>query len=226
MNISDYKNLIDNMPVEGHAFTIKKKNWKRFFENKEIKEVFDKDEIIISRKDLFKLAKDQKKTKEFIVKVLMWGYPTGGRGNNMKNLLQEKSYKALVDFIDDNEIRNSNNQVENIKNKIKELKKNGGKGLGISTISKLLYFLKVKIVGKLSVILDQRIIDVLNKAEFKDFEELKDIKMTSSISKYIDNYYQFLEKIASVNKDLAIKDVGKIEMFLFIFGGNLKDKSP
>jgi len=50
--------------------------------------------------------------------------------------------------------------------------------------------------------------------------------MTSSISKYIDNYYQFLEKIASVNKDLAIKDVGKIEMFLFIFGGNLKDKSP
>ena len=226
MNISDYKNLIDNMPVEGHAFTIKKKNWERFFKLTEIKEVFDKDEIIISRKDLFKLAKDQKKTKEFIVKVLMWGYPTGGRGNNMKNLLQEKSYKALVDFIDDNEIRNSNNQVENIKNKIKELKKNGGKGLGISTISKLLYFLKVKIAGKLSVILDQRIIDVLNKAEFKDFEELKDIKMTSSISKYIDNYYQFLEKIASVNKDLAIKDVGKIEMFLFIFGGNLKDKSP
>ena len=226
MNISDYKNLIDNMPVEGHAFTIKKKNWERFFKLKEIKKVFDKDEIIISRKDLFKLAKDQKKTTEFIVKVLMWGYPTGGRGNNIKNLLEEKSYKALVDFIDDNEIRNSNNQVENIKNKIKELKKNGGKGLGISTISKLLYFLKVKIAGKLSVILDQRIIDVLNKAEFKDFEELKDIKMTSSISKYIDNYYQFLEKIASVNKDLAIKDVGKIEMFLFIFGGNLKDKSP
>tara|TARA_Y100001933_G_scaffold257457_1_gene303882 strand:+ start:1045 stop:1725 length:681 start_codon:yes stop_codon:yes gene_type:complete len=226
MNISDYKNLIDNMPVEGHAFTIKKKNWERFFKLTEIKEVFDKDEIIISRKDLFKLAKDQKKTTEFIVKVLMWGYPTGGRGNNIKNLLEEKSYKALVDFIDDNEIRNSNNQVENIKNKIKELKKNGGKGLGISTISKLLYFLKVKIAGKLSVILDQRIIDVLNKAEFKDFEELKDIKMTSSISKYIDNYYQFLEKIASVNKDLAIKDVGKIEMFLFIFGGNLKDKSP
>tara|TARA_B100000674_G_C37932282_1_gene958556 strand:- start:865 stop:1494 length:630 start_codon:yes stop_codon:yes gene_type:complete len=207
-------------------FTIKKKNWERFFKLKEIKKVFDKDEIIISRKDLFKLAKDQKKTTEFIVKVLMWGYPTGGRGNNIKNLLEEKSYKALVDFIDDNEIRNSNNQVENIKNKIKELKKNGGKGLGISTISKLLYFLKVKIAGKLSVILDQRIIDVLNKAEFKDFEELKDIKMTSSISKYIDNYYQFLEKIASVNKDLAIKDVGKIEMFLFIFGGNLKDKSP
>tara|TARA_Y100001954_G_scaffold130241_1_gene139267 strand:+ start:701 stop:1381 length:681 start_codon:yes stop_codon:yes gene_type:complete len=226
MNISDYKNLIDNMPVEEHAFTIKKKNWERFFKLTEIKEVFDKDEIIISRKDLFKLAKDQKKTTEFIVKVLMWGYPTGGRGNNIKNLLEEKSYKALVDFIDDNEIRNSNNQVENIKNKIKELKKNGGKGLGISTISKLLYFLKVKIAGKLSVILDQRIIDVLNKAEFKDFEELKDIKMTSSISKYIDNYYQFLEKIASVNKDLAIKDVGKIEMFLFIFGGNLKDKSP
>ncbi len=226
MNISDYKNLIDNMPVEEHAFTIKKKNWERFFKLKEIKKVFDKDEIIISRKDLFKLAKDQKKTTEFIVKVLMWGYPTGGRGNNIKNLLEEKSYKALVDFIDDNEIRNSNNQVENIKNKIKELKKNGGKGLGISTISKLLYFLKVKIAGKLSVILDQRIIDVLNKAEFKDFEELKDIKMTSSISKYIDNYYQFLEKIASVNKDLAIKDVGKIEMFLFIFGGNLKDKSP
>ena len=51
--------------------------------------------------------------------------------------------------------------------------------------------LKVKIVGKLSVILDQRIIDVLNKAEFKDFKELKDIKMTSSISKYIDNKYQY-----------------------------------
>ena len=29
----------------------------------------------------------------------------------MKNLLQEKSYKALVDFIDDNEIRNSNNVI-------------------------------------------------------------------------------------------------------------------
>ena len=32
--------------------------------------------------------------------------------------------------------------------------------------------------------------------------------------------------LISGNKDLAIKDVGKIEMFLFIFGGNLKDKSP
>ena len=114
--------------------------------------------------------------------------------------------------------------TENIKNKIKELKKNGGKGLGISTISKLLYFLKVEINDKLSVILDQRIIDVLNKAEFNDFKELKDIKMTSSISKYINNYYQFLDKIDRVNIGLKINDVGKIEMFLFIFGVNLKDK--
>lgn len=83
----------------------------------------------------------------------MWGYPTGGRGNNIKNLLAQKQINKLEKII----IKYKNNKSVNLEEILKDMK--DIKGLGLSTLSKFLYFLEVTFNGKVCVILDKRIID-------------------------------------------------------------------
>jgi hypothetical protein len=62
-------------------------------------------------------------------------------------------------------------------------------GVGISTFSKLLYFCKLSIDGFPCLILDQRIIDVLGKKIYLQFQEISNIRYENALEKYT-NYLQ------------------------------------
>jgi|TARA_B110000914_G_scaffold109361_1_gene95800 hypothetical protein len=208
--IKGYIELIKKLSEGDHIIFIKRKNWiKRFPELKsDIIEWYKDDTIEISRGELFELT-ENKVTEEFVIKVLMWGYPTGGRGNNIKELLKRQNRKDIVTLL--------NKYKEKPFIKTEELKDGLEiKGLGLSTMSKFLYFLEIKIDNEhnRSVILDQIIIDVVNSELFTDFKDLKKITSYNAPTLYV----KYLKKMKEIADDLEDCEVGQLEMFLFIFG--------
>lgn len=207
MKIEDYKELICALPFEDQAFLVKKEIWKNILGNSNhVENIFeDNNSIKISRKDLF----NETNIETFIIKVLMWGYPSGGRGNNIKQFL--KNNNKIKEILENRQ----NLSFEKLKNILNE-----SKGAKLSTISKLLYFKKILIDGFNALILDQKVINSLNIKEYKDegIEKIEKINYDNAIKHYYE-YLRFLNRIA--NKINAKPD--QIEMFLFEFGTNLKN---
>ena len=212
--IKEYIKLIKKLPEKEHSFVIKEKNWNKRFElpAEDLKKYFKNGSLEISRGELFKLSKEQREvTEEFVIKVLMWGYPTGGRGNNIKTLLKPQNIKQIVAILN----TYKHKDVLKTEELRKDLQgKNKILGLGLSTMSKFLYFLKINIdvKGNPSVILDQRIIDVVNDKVFDDFDLPK---ITSYKAPKL--YSEYLKRMKDIAEDLGCT-VGQLEMFLFIFG--------
>jgi hypothetical protein len=136
-SITDYEELINQIPVSKQSTLIKKEVWKKFpYDNKIEKAIFGSKEIVeISRADVHSAGTTAKK----IVMVLMWGYPTGGRGNNIEYILNkmDELIPLLSSIKGKNLTRSKASEVFNTFENIR--------GLGISTWSKLLYFFDVSI---------------------------------------------------------------------------------
>ena len=76
--------------------------------------------------------------------VLLWGYPTGGRGNNIADILYSRNelIPRISDFIENHEKMINSKDFKNLfytQNKNGE-KREKIKGIGLSTMSKILYF--------------------------------------------------------------------------------------
>ena len=97
MRIRDFEKFIREIPYEYQAFDIKLDHWKNTNQSQIIESIFfqkNKEGIItISRFDLFLAVWN---LEEFIVKVLMWGYPTKGRGNNIDTILLPENFDLLM----------------------------------------------------------------------------------------------------------------------------------
>lgn len=214
MDIYKYKLLISNLPVKAQSFSTKRKTWEKA-ENKNewLKKynnnLFNHEESIsISRMDVF----DTIDIKELIIKTIYWGYSNGMRGNNFIHIL-ENIDKLVVIF-------------RNLKNKpklytddfiifVKKIK--GVKGIGLSTYSKILYFLRIKFDNSNCFILDKRLIDVFANSTYREFSQLSKINYNNAQNYYL-NYMQLMEILAN-----RLETKGEnIEQFLFIFGDNLK----
>lgn len=180
MKITDFANFIREIPHDQQSFDIKRSVWKTEVSQKSIIDgIFDGNETItISRFDLFQSASN---LQEFVIKVLMWGYPTKGRGKNIENLLQPKNFDLLVMKL--KMIEETNNLTTNDILYFLAIK-----GLGMSTLTKLLYFKRVTIDSNLALILDQRVINALNSGRYSDFgiEKFLDMKNNNSVIKYMD----------------------------------------
>src|SRR5690554_4805663 len=99
MKIADFNNLIKEIPFLSQSFEIKKKNWTIENQQDLIDKIFNQDDVInISRQDLFDCRFND--VEEFILKTLMWGYPTKGRGRNIDKLLEPENFKKLTKLID------------------------------------------------------------------------------------------------------------------------------
>lgn len=206
MNISDFKDLIRLLPEPYHSFRIKRSNWERFFEEPNgafISSIFTNEVIEISRKDI---QGQYANVDLSIVMTILWGYPDGMRGDNFKRIL------ARID-----DLKNHLNEIE--ESGIPDWSMNAFRmnGLGLSTYSKLLYFLKIIVQGIPAVILDQRIIDVIQKGIFSELEPLRPISYQNAWRKYP----EYLRIIDSISRKYSLPH-GKIEMFLFEFGLNIK----
>jgi len=203
------------MPIKEQAFTSKRGTWEKYltefpFLNDLIDCVFGHSSVVeISRQDLFELAEKQK-MKEFIFSTILWGYPAGMRGLHFPNILRNISVieKVLTTCFDCKNINNWKNHYRTV---------SSIEGLGLSTYTKFLYFLKMRIENHPALILDLRLIDVFKKGVFSEFKELKKIRYDNAPDLY-PHYLQIMNTTAT-KYDLTHDNV---EMFLFEFGGNLK----
>jgi len=216
MDIDNYKILISNLPVRQQSFTTKRITWKNA--EKEINwlsvlndKLFDNQETLnISRQDIFN---SNSSTRELILKTIYWGYTSGMRGNHFVNILQ--NIQTLEMTFSDLKSKNSltSSDFNNLTKTVKDIP-----GLGLSTYSKLLYFLNIKFNGNPCLILDQRLIDVFASKTYSNFSSLSGITYNKAEKEY---YLNFLEKVNQKSLELGTQGEN-IEQFLFMFGNNLK----
>jgi len=215
MRIDDFAKLIEHLPTEVNSERIYEKNWKVQSQQEIVKNIFNnKDFVQISRNEI---RSEVNNINVFIIKTLMWGYPTKGRGNNIDNLLIDESFKRISKLL------LKYKALENITfdELVNDFKINKIKGLGISTLSKFLYFLELKVENNPCLILDDRLIEIINSSSFEEINDLKGIKREYSLKTYSKtNYLDFLQSLNHIAKKLNVKPE-KVEMFLFFFGKNL-----
>jgi hypothetical protein len=168
--------------------------------------------IEISRGDLFQLAKREKGiSRRLIYSVYIWGYPSGGRGNNCANMASriEQIERAFLDA------RNPMCRVE-----LDELSARlHGCGIGLSTWTKLLYFGGFRVGSYHALILDSKVIRTFQRRLFEEFDELNRIGITyNNGAAHYETYLRVMSRVAS---GLRV-DRDKLEMFVFLFGSSLK----
>lgn len=214
MKIEIYKILISTLPVRQQCFTTKRTTWlKAENEISWLKQINDhlfgdKSTLTISRQDIFETAD----LRETIIKTIYWGYTGGMRGNHFVNILAhidliENTFKNLKQIY-----RLTTEDFNNLTTTFKSVT-----GLGLSTYSKLLYFLQIKFNDNPSLILDQQLIDVLSSKTYSDFQQLSNIRYDNAEKKYL----AYLQATRQLANDLETKGEN-IELFLFTFGNNLK----
>ncbi|PIQ11601.1 MAG: hypothetical protein COW70_11970 [Hydrogenophilales bacterium CG18_big_fil_WC_8_21_14_2_50_58_12] len=104
MRLSEFKNLIANMPVPYQAFASKRATWKKHIAGDNeagaaLHAIFEKsDEVTLSRSDLRHLA-SKPDLAQFVMATIIWGYPQGMRGNHVENMMGHfgELKKLLVD---------------------------------------------------------------------------------------------------------------------------------
>ena len=214
--INLYASLIKELPVREICFSTKRSTWVKA--EKEVPWLRSlNDELFgsyltlsISRKDIFSCISN---IRQGIILTIYWGYPQGMRGKHFINML--KSIEIIEESI--HTIRNKENPTTDDYWILME-KMKGVKGLALSTISKLLYFFKIKINGHECQILDLRLIEALSSGGFTQYKNLLPISYGATAEK---KYPLFLELTTSIANKLECKPEN-IEMFLFTFGKNLK----
>lgn len=169
-------------------------------------EVFTNNSVTISRNDLFHLAKGD--FSFAIFSIILWGYPRNMRGNSFFGVL-EHTFR-LEGLIKDSQ----NLTVQEFEKILKELK---GTGIGLSTLTKILYFFNITLNGYKCLILDSRIIDVLKSGKFLELVSLKKITEFNK-NRFYPTYLKIMAEIAGLNG----YSVDQLEIFLFMFGNSLK----
>ena len=217
MNIDRFKTLISNLPAKQQCFTTKRTTWLKA-ENeiswltKLNDKLFDSNPTLtISRLDIF----ETKDPREVILKTIYWGYTSGMRGNHFVNILKN------IDTVE-NALSNLRAKLNPTSTDFHELTltfKNVA-GLGLSTYSKLLYFFKISFNDKPCLILDQRLINVFASKTYSNFQELYNIRYDNAEKKYLD----FLRVTNQIAIDINTESEN-VELFLFMFGNNLKETS-
>jgi cell division protein FtsI/penicillin-binding protein 2 len=209
ITLKEFAPLIKEFPIRKHSFDIKRKNWVVNNQDHIVEKIFDDKAVItLTRYDLINSSFDM---DEFVIKVLMWGYPTKGRGKNIEKILEPGNFKSLVDML--MKYREDDISIDQLIEGIKKIK-----GLGLSTMTKFTNFLNISINGHKAVIFDARIIDTLNSSRFEELKSLTGINYHNKSKRYLD-YTKVLDHLS---KQLGVESE-QIEMFLFMFGKNLSE---
>ena len=220
-SIEKYADLIKALPVGGQFTRIKKDGvWRRFAnEIPEIRdtviEILDSDDseaqhIKISRDDIKKESNVRKK----IVKILMWGYPGGGRGRNVQNILN--SLDALSKNLQFK--NNKDKNFDSVKDAFKAVKKIDSSkeidGLGLSTISKFLYFFNKKINNIPCQIYDKKVIDSL-----KENHQIEELSERNNWDRKDNDYKEYIELLFNLSATIECSP-DQIELFLFMINNS------
>lgn len=214
-SIKEYAGLIKSLPVGGQFIKIKKdsKFWDptntEFSDDvkKVVKAVFgecsgDEKYINISRDDI----KKTKDTKKKIVKILMWGYPGGGRYGQVQNILQNMDVLTnCLEAINGNYFASVQDALGNV------LEING---LGLSTISKFLYFFDVKVENTPCQIYDGKVIKSLNKNH-----QIDELSSRNNWDRNDEDYEEYINLLFRLSKKCKCSP-DQIELFLFMINNS------
>ena len=216
-SLLSYTELIKQLPYKRMCYDkTRMTTWDSFKEDKVFGPFFHnvfntRETVKFSREELFTIVN----TTEFsnaIFSIVLWGYPRGyTMGMNMKKLFQKliDNLPILKDEIWVN--RNfTRDEFNNCFNKIIF----EDTGIGVSTLTKFLYFFKIKIEGYRCLILDSRIISVIKDCNFSELRSL-------NIYKDAELYIEYVKKGDEISKTNDY-EIDQLEMFLFMFGNNLK----
>ena len=202
------------MPVMDRACDSKRSTWAQFAkQDRKLAVVLNKfcindKRIVISRGDLFKLAR-QGVSQEFVYATYIWGYPNGNRGRYRKVFNQVDKIHDVLQKLP-TQITTDDDWLREYKN-LKAIDE-----MGMSTWTKLLYFLRIRIGGVQALILDRKVVGVMQRRVFRDFTMLAKIKPNSP-----EPYPSYLRVMHDTAEELKV-DEDKLEMFLFTFGNSLK----
>jgi hypothetical protein len=213
MELAVYTDLIKQMPYRNQSFETKRKTWQPYANEPEFSKFYqealaDKETITYSREELFSIA--QADIYKAIFATILWGYPKGyTRGFNMATLFPK--FLRQVDFL------YNTLSIQTITSDNLKYIDGNCDGIGLSTLSKLLYFFNIKLGSNRCLIMDARVIDVLNKGTFTE------LGTPWGISEYsrVRHYPKYLEVCTQLSKKHGYEP-DQLELFLFMFGNNLK----
>ena len=206
-SITVYSDLIGSIPAKKQSTVVKKTVWSRFSYNNEIEKTLfgSTDKVELSREDV--LTENDIVRK--LIMVLMWGYPNGGRGNNIEHIISKiDDLKNLV-----LSVNGQNLTKDQAKQKIAEFSKIPG--LGASTWSKILYFFNVSIDSRRCQIYDLKIVDSLNNKQFAE------LNLQQKWKQSIKHYYQYIELMDTLATNMSVSPE-QLEIFMFYFNLSYK----
>jgi hypothetical protein len=216
MNIGDFQILIKNLPVRKQSGRTSREIWRPFEESYPWLETLNNNIfqglsiVTLSREDVFNSAGN---IREFIIKTILWGYLRGMRGNYFNDILNNIELIESYLFQLSQKKNLSNLEFNDAVKFFAEIR-----GLGLSTYSKLLYFLKIKICDYPALILDFRIIVIFERQTFNEFSQFRSIRRHNARVYYIDYLrvsYQLAQNLDTYSEN--------IEQFIYIFGDSIKE---
>ncbi|MGB2640243.1 MAG: hypothetical protein WAN32_14940 [Candidatus Acidiferrum sp.] len=203
------------MPLESQAFTAKRANWESHLARegragKALAVIFGASEkVTISRRDLRNYAAGSDLDK-FAMATILWGYPRGMRGNHVSKIAER--FETLVKHLTATARIRS---VEDWPAQYREVDELSG--VGLSTYTKFLTFLSIKIHSFSALILDERIVRIIGDRIFDELNVLGG-KRPHNPQDWYPDYLSCLHELAS---SFGVSSEA-IEFFLFEFGLNLK----
>lgn len=210
-SIAQFKELVSHLPVELESVDTGINRWKRYFkEHDKLASIFSKQKTItISRADIFSAAKSGDLEKVLFLTVL-WGYPVGMLGSFHENIFKNKH--MLIKYLEEAVASSTLSFWEDYWFAVTQVS-----GLGISLLSKLLYFCGVHVETLPALILDKRVIGAISSNRFKEFEEFGYISYPKAMYRYV----EYLEAICDIAKNLDVAPP-QVEIFLRVFGQHVK----
>jgi len=206
--IERYKRVIQFFPVEEQGETSKVMTWEKYFHHDALRafimENRTSEKISFTRGEIFSIC--EKDFTSGLFATVIWGYPRGMRGSHFEKFL------ANIDEIKKVVSINKPLSHENLAHLLKI------HGIGISTISKILYFFRCTYDGHKCLILDEVMNGICKGEVFgEDFPLLKN--SGNYRDKAITFYPTYLESMANIANKLDVTE-DRVESFLFLVGRN------
>ncbi|WP_026769110.1 hypothetical protein [Asinibacterium sp. OR53] len=218
MELAAYTNLIKQIPYREHSFETKRKVWEPYRNRQQFIQFYNdtllnNEVVTFSRGELFSIVKED--PCKAIFATILWGYPNGYTlGFNMATLFPK--FLKQVKFLSKQLPIQKSITEDELKNMLKSCN-----GIGLSTLTKLLYFFNIKMDGNRCLIMDARIIRILNNTEFKELRSF--FGMGTNEQSGIRHYADYLRVCSQLSKKYGYKP-DQLELFLFLFGNNLKNQ--
>lgn len=208
MDLLKYRALIDSMPVQQQAFSPNVDCWDKLLQKVDIGLSLSNSQCRqgFSRRALHEMPLSPRK----LIAILMWGYPTGGRGKNIENVLKRlDEICRVISLVENTDL----SQIELV-TLIKRLDQMPN--LGMATWSKFLYFSHATFNKKKMVILDNKMASILSSQTVNGVV-FKNLAASNSAEVYCG----YLHDMGSLS-DFLGSDIENLELFFFVFGTMLQ----